>query len=282
MTIPARRFARARLMAGAALVTLFSITSHAALAAKVETGQPDANGWNVRLGLLGFATPDYEGSDDYEIQPAPDVEITYGKHFFFDRAGLGANLIATDTLRLGVAIGFDGGRKSSENDALTGYKKVDATAVGRAFVEYTLGSFNLNADVTMDVLGDGHDGTVVSAGANYMFTAGRTITIIGPQVTWASDNYMHSYFSTDRSRQRALSGPTAVPFLGSRAGYKASSGFKDVGMTAIVIHPLNDNWAVTGIGGYNRLLGDAADSPFVADNGSKDQFFGGIGISYSF
>lgn len=277
MTFPVRRFVRPGLLASAAVAALLSMTSHSALA----QGRPDNDGWSVRLGALGIVSPDYEGSDDYKVLPVPDVEITYGKHFFFGRDGLGANLIANDDLRLGVAVGFDGGRKSSKNDALTGFMNVDDTAVGRAFVEYSLGQFMLNADVTMDVLGDGHDGTIVTAGINYMTNAGSTMLIVGPSVSWASGNYMHSYFSTDVSRLRPTL-PTELVRPGSPVGYKASSGIKDVGLTAIAIHPLNDHWAITGIAGYTRLMGDAADSPFVSVNGSRDQFFGGLGLSYSF
>ena len=34
-------------------------------------------------------------------------------------------------------------------------------------------------------------------------------------------------------------------------------------------------------GGYDRLVGDAADSP-IAEAGSKDQFSIGVGVSYRF
>ena len=92
---------------------------------------------------------------------------------------------------------------------------------------------------------------------------------------------MRSYFSTTVDRL-APAGPTQLVQPGSRTGYKAEAGFKDAGLTAVLIHPLNKNWSVTGFAGYSRLMGDAADSPFVKDNGSPDQVMGGLGLSYTF
>lgn len=272
------RFTGRRRIAVAMAALLSLAATPAALA---QLARPD-DGWYVRLGTLGFVAPEYEGSDHYKVQPVPDIEITYDNRFFLSRQGLGVNLITDDNLTLGAAIAFDGGRKSSKDKALGGYRNVDDTAVGRIFAEYSIDRLMLSADVSTDLLGDGHQGTTATLGAAYMFNpVGRTMLIVGPSVTWASDDYMHSYFSTTADRLRPI-GPLELVLPGSRTGYKAEAGFKDAGLTAIVIHPLDDHWSVTGFAGYSRLLGDAADSPFVKDNGSRDQFSGGLGLSYTF
>ncbi|WP_370177858.1 MipA/OmpV family protein [Alteriqipengyuania sp.] len=36
------------------------------------------------------------------------------------------------------------------------------------------------------------------------------------------------------------------------------------------------------VGGYSRMIGDAADSPFVAQRGSADQWLAGAGLGYTF
>jgi outer membrane scaffolding protein for murein synthesis (MipA/OmpV family) len=45
---------------------------------------------------------------------------------------------------------------------------------------------------------------------------------------------------------------------------------------------LNGGWSVYGVGGYSRLLGDAADTPFTSERGSANQFIAGLGLGYTF
>ena len=53
-------------------------------------------------------------------------------------------------------------------------------------------------------------------------------------------------------------------------------------MSVGVDYALSDNWAITGQVGYARLLGDAADSPIVDDEGSANAFSAGIFVGYRF
>jgi outer membrane protein len=44
---------------------------------------------------------------------------------------------------------------------------------------------------------------------------------------------------------------------------------------------LSQAWHIGFGARYERLLGDAAESPFVKDRGSPDQFIVGAGIDYA-
>lgn len=254
-----------------ALATALCLLSPAALA----QGRPASDGWEARLGVLGLVAPDYEGSDDYELNPVPDVEISYADRFFFGRRGLGVNLLTgrDSPITAGISVAYDGGRDEDENDALRGLGDVDGTAVVRSFLTYSVGKLALTAEAETDVLGDGHDGTLATLSATYMFTPTPDLILFaGPAVTWADKDYTQSYFGITGA-QAARSG---------RAAYGASSGVKDVSATLVGLYGLTDNWVLTGIAGYKRLLGDAADSPLVEVDGDADQLFGGLGISYRF
>ena len=45
---------------------------------------------------------------------------------------------------------------------------------------------------------------------------------------------------------------------------------------------LIESWSPTGIAGYTRMLGDAADSPIVDDAGDANQFRAGVLVNYTF
>lgn len=230
--------------------------------------------WSARIGILGAFVPDYEGSSSYEWRAYPDLDITYGDRFFIDRRGAGINFLTSDALTAGVSIGYDSGRDESDNRrVLRGLGDIDETAIGSIFASYSVGRLSLSASVGTDILGEGHEGTTIGLSANYSLPVGeRLILFAGPSATWASDNYMQNLFGITAA-QAARSG---------RASYRAEAGFKDVGFTIYGAYRLTGGWAVTGVAGYKRLLGDAADSPLVAGDGSADQFIGGLGLSYLF
>ena len=71
----------------------------------------------------------------------------------------------------------------------------------------------------------------------------------------------------------------------SRSGldtYDAHSGFKNVGVSASLTYALTPHWSLTGLASYERLLGDAADSPVVDDRGSENQVVGAALVNYRF
>jgi len=89
--------------------------------------------------------------------------------------------------------------------------------------------------------------------------------------SYADDDYMDAYFSVTQAQSTAS--------LASLAAYDAEAGIKDVFLGLSTDVPLARSWTLKLSGRYSRLVGDAADSPIVE---SEDQFFGGLGLSYTF
>lgn len=258
-----------RMFAGMALGVLLAIPA----AAQQPGSAGEESPWSVRLGAVGAYMPDYEGSDDYEMRALPDIDIEYGDLFFLRRATLGVNLVNADGFQAGVSVGYHRGRDEDDNRALRGLGDINAMAMGNLFAQYSLGPLNLSATLSNDVLGDGHDGTILALTTGYRFAPTERIMLsIGPSLTWASNNYMQTMFGIS-DIQAARSG---------RQPYQAKSGLRDAGLTAFGAYKLTDNWMITSIARYHRLLGDAADSPLVARDGSADQFMVGLGLAYDF
>lgn len=111
----------------------------------------------------------------------------------------------------------------------------------------------------------------LNAGYNLPLSAGWNLSFI-VSTTYADGDYMNSYFSVDGGDSR-------------RSGldkFNADSGFRDVGLELMAHYNFYGNWNAMALARYTRLIGDAADSPIVDDEGSANQFFGGILFIYSF
>jgi len=91
-------------------------------------------------------------------------------------------------------------------------------------------------------------------------------------VTWADHRYHDAYFSV----APADSAPSGLP------AYDAGAGIQAVGVTAGLVTQLTRRWGIYSYAKYDRLAGDAADSPIVRRYGSRDQLSGGIALSYTF
>ena len=65
--------------------------------------------------------------------------------------------------------------------------------------------------------------------------------------------------------------------------FAPDAGFKDVGLSLDARYAIFEGWSVTGMLSYERLVGDAADSPIVqGPGGSEDQVMGLIGVAHAF
>ena len=64
--------------------------------------------------------------------------------------------------------------------------------------------------------------------------------------------------------------------------HDADAGFKDIAIGGAVLHDLTERLQVGLLARYARLVGDAADSPIVDDEGSANQFFAGLLVGVRF
>jgi MipA family protein len=238
----------------------------------------------VRMGLGAGVVPDYPGSDDYKFLPLPNFELSYGGYAFrSSRLGVEADVVAIPGLDAGPIIRYDGGRSSSVNDsAVALLPEIDGSVELGAFVGAGLPLEILGVEsqsiLTARVeflqgLDGGHEGSTVGASVGLVSPLTESLTLISAvSTTYISENYADSYF--DISAAASAASGLAV--------YDAGSGFRDVGVSVLANYKLNESWSINGLGSYSRIIGDAASSPVVEDRGSANQFFGGLGFSYTF
>jgi outer membrane scaffolding protein for murein synthesis (MipA/OmpV family) len=225
---------------------------------------------SIRLGALGIYKPEYEGSDEYEITGFPLIDITWRDTIFLNPIkGLGAYLWNRNDVKLGLSIGYTFGRDEDDSSDLDGLGDIDSGATGNAFIEWAIGDFDFDASYEQQITGE-DTGFKVNIGLGYSLRIAEK-TILKPSIktTYSSSEYMEEYFSISPSQSTRSGLPV----------YDADSGFKSVGIQIMVIYRLNQNWGIQSMAGYDRLVGEAADSPIVKD---ENQYFFGIGLAYEF
>jgi outer membrane protein len=234
----------------------------------------------VTLGAGAGAAPDYEGSDDYELVPLWNLRVAnlYHPQTFIQVFGplLRSNFLPSDHWRLGLAGQFIKERDNVHNDQVDDLEKVDPSVMLGA-----VGGYDFFADPQHDLVLEVEGRQDVANDNGFLITVRG---IYGGQLsqrwrlnasvgsTWASDDYMSSYFSIDAA-DAARSGLDQ---------YSADEGFKDVSVGAALTYRLFERWSISALGSYTRLIDDAADSPVVDDVGNENQFFAGALVNYSF
>ena len=232
--------------------------------------------------LAGVGTgiaPDYEGSDEFTFGVLPAGQLTFGKrNLRLIGTTLSANLVDHEYLRFGPSLNYRFGRDDVEDDVVDRMADVDASIELGAFagVEFLNGAnsryrFSASVEFLQDVSG-GHDGWVTDISARYWRPLSKPLDIgIGIGLTFAGEDYMTSFFSVDAADSSAT----------GLARFDADSGMKDFRIQPMGVFHFTKNWHL-GFGfRYEMLLGDAADSPVVDVQGSKNQFLAGLGILYS-
>jgi outer membrane protein len=244
----------------------------------VDTGLGE--GMSFTLGAGVGTAPDYEGSDDYELVPLWNLRVAnlYHPQTFIQVIGprLRSNFLPSDHWRLGLAGQFIKERDDVEDDQVDDLEKVDASVMlgvlgGYDFLADPRQDLALEVEARQDVANDnGFLATVRGSYGGRLTESWRFDASVGS--TWASEDYMSSYFGIDAA-DAARSGLDQ---------FSADEGFKDVSFGGALTYRLFEQLSVSALANYTRLIDDAADSPVVDDAGDENQFFGGALVNYTF
>ena len=237
----------------------------------VPAAAQDEGGFRYRVTVGAQAKPQYPGADDVSFLPMFDIDRARGDEpFRFEAAddSFGFNLLDTGTLEFGPAITMVGPRKA--NDVGAAVPKVARTFELGAFANVWLGgNVRLHSEVRRAV--NGHDGWVADAGADFVVRDGDAwLFSIGPRITWADGSYHDAYYGVTPATALA----TGLPI------YDPRSGIESYGASAGADYAFSPRWGIATYAKYERLTGDAAASPVVRQFGSRNQFAGGIALTY--
>jgi outer membrane protein len=227
--------------------------------------------------------PAYEGADAYQLSTYPDLRMSYGDRFFASvPEGIGYRVLHDEDWSLGPIVKYDFGRKEDgegpfviagdTTDDLLGLGDVEGAVEIGGFAEYRLGPFTAKASVRQAI--SGHEGLVgdfgIDYGTEYFGFGPPLIFSIGPKLRLADTTYHDAYFSITDGQSLAS----------GLSPYEAAGGIVSVGARTSVIMPVTERVAVLLFASFDRLTGDAANSPIVTERGTPNGGRLGLFLSY--
>jgi outer membrane protein len=224
------------------------------------------------VGLGAGVAPDYEGSDDTTGVPLFMFSYNYdsGRFVRLDGPKLKVNLLADRHYNLGPILNYRMKRDNVDNSQVDRMDQVDAALAAGLFGSIDVNNFLLGLEVVTDVSGK-DTGVTTQASAGYRWKAMSSLTLTpGIFMTYASSDYMDTYFSVNSGNR----GTSTLP------NYSADSGLKDAGFNLIAHYTPWENWGIMGLMSYKMLLNDAKDSPLVDDVGNDKQLSLGLMGTY--
>ena len=228
----------------------------------------------VRAGLGAEIEPEWPGDDNSKLGPLFKFSIKRGDEPFGFSApddSFSPALLSKGGFSLGPALKIQGSRKESDVGAEVG--RVPTTFEGGLFAEYMVGeNFRLRAEGRKGF--GGHEGLVGRIGADGVWRDGDNwLVSVGPRVLLGDGKYQRAYFGVDDEAALA----TGLP------EYRPGGGIYGYGAVASAQTQLGRGpWGVYGYARYERLTGDAGDSPIISAFGSRNQFSAGIALTHTF
>ncbi|MDQ3080289.1 MAG: MipA/OmpV family protein [Pseudomonadota bacterium] len=256
-----------------------------------EAPLPDPNDRSdtFTIGAGVGMVPDYEGSDDYRFIPAVAARgrisgisfSTRGTYLYVDVIPRGSGKIEFDAGPIaGVRLNRTGKIKDDFVNRLPDRKAAIELGGFAGITAHGLtnpyDSLSFRLDVVKDVA-NGHGSTVITPTLDFGTPISRT-TYVGASLSadFVGEGYADSYFSVT---------PAEAVASGLRA-YDADGGYKGWKVALLANQSLSGDLtrglSLFGTGSYGRLAGDFRRSPIVADRGSASQWFGAIGLGYTF
>ncbi len=247
----------------------------------------------LTIGAGGALTTSYDGSDDYVFSPLPLLQGNLGGVSINPRAaGIALDFIPDTPGQTGISLGIAGRLNRNratqiEDDVVEAYGELDtAIEVGPTVgvsipgVLNPYDSLSLSADVLWDVAG-AHEGMTINPSITYFTPLSRAVAVsLALSARHVDDDYAAYYYSVPVA-------PAALPVADRLPVFAADGGFDKAGANLLLGFDFDGDLTNGGLagfvlGGYSRMLGDAADTPFTSVRGSRDQWFLGVGLGFTF
>jgi len=283
MKVPIRKVAFAATLrptpaSGLASLLALSLGAFAPSGTAAAEASRDPNVMSNVIALGAGARPEYEGADHLSSVPILAARFGRGHRYLFLRGpSLSANVLDRPDLELGPLLNRDLGRDADiDSEAVAALGEIDATTELGGFVAwhpaFVGGAFGLRLEALRDA-GDVHDSWRSNVAVSHSaLPSARWSVETELSASIVGDDYARTYFSVDETGA-ALSGLER---------FDADGGLHDVGLGVNLRYALNRRLSLSGLLSRRQLLGDAADSPIVTEEGNAGQTFVAASLGWRF
>ena len=244
-----------------------------ALCAGTPANAEEAKGWTIRVGMGGKLLPKFPGADKLGLAFYPLLNARRtGDPIKPGGPGNspGIVLIESGAFKFGAVGTLSADRKAKDVGAP--FKSIDRAIELGAFAQYYLLP-NVRVRVEARHALWAYNGWVGHVSADYIIRDRDSYAVtIGPRLRVDGKKYMRTYFGVT-PEEAALSGLSV---------HDPHGGFAAIGLATGLTYQFSYHWGMRATARYERLIGDAGDSPIVQDRGSQDQFRAGLALTYTF
>ncbi|MGN6376551.1 MAG: MipA/OmpV family protein [Sphingomonas sp.] len=258
-----------------------------------QNGQFDIGGDSVTIGVAGALTPDYEGSNDYRVVPAP---AAIGSIHGFNFTLLG-NRASIDLIpnKPGPGIDLEAGPIAVLNFNRSDHKSIDDPRVaalperGRSVelggyvgigktgvITSQYDKLSLSLSYRHDVSGVSDSGTWQPSVSYFTPLSTKAAVALFGSMTHVGRGYAQTYYGITPTDSLASGLPT----------YSAHGGWKSYSLGGVATYSLTGNllhgFKIFAGGSYTRLLNSASYTPITRIAGSPNQWVAAAGLAYTF
>jgi len=226
------------------------------------------------------STTEWMGSKETVVGIVPGARVKFSTHRFAELYGpiADVNILNVPNWEFGPIISYRFGRENVEDPVVNRLPGIGGGVEAGAFAGYHYINTNgvpwrlrIGVSALSAVAGDA-TGAHVTPYASFWMPLSRIVFVgLGSGFTWSSESFMQQRFGVTPSASVSSGLPV----------YSAESGVRQVYAWPAVIVRLSEHWFGGAGAFYQRLTGDAADSPIVTQRGDPNQWSAGVGVGYA-
>ncbi len=265
------------MLAGTGLLAAFIVGMFPASSRADDTPKSSAETWVVTLGATVEYGPSYEGSKHYTFGALPSFDIHRlgeAQEYSAPDDNFDYQLFDLGGVEIGPVVGLRDDRFDINDLHLQSQRRVRWNFDAGGFAQYWLMDNRLRFRTEIRQSLRGGDGLVGDFALDWFQPLGdKWLLSAGPRLSMANSVYMRTNFGISESEAARH---------GHINAFDAGAGVKSVGFTVAATYTISPEWSVQVYGKYNRLVGDAADSPITSRFGSPDQNIIGFTLNRTF